>query len=33
MSEKLTAGGAMPEITLPTVDGGEVSIGGAKDRW
>jgi peroxiredoxin len=33
MSEKLSAGGAMPEITLPTVGGGEAKIGGASDRW
>jgi len=33
MSQKLTAGGAMPEITLPTTDGGKARIGGASDRW
>jgi peroxiredoxin len=33
MSEKLAAGGAMPEITLPTVGGGQATIGGAKERW
>ncbi|MDG2286633.1 MAG: redoxin domain-containing protein [Alphaproteobacteria bacterium] len=25
--------GAMPEVTLPTVGGGEAKIGGASDRW
>ena len=33
MSHKLTAGGAMPEITLPVVGGGEAKIGGTRDRW
>lgn len=32
MSEKLEAGHAMPEITLPAVGGGEVKIGGS-GRW
>ena len=32
MSMKLIAGSAMPEITLPTVSGGQAKIGGAKDR-
>ena len=33
MSQKLSAGGPIPEITLPTIDGGEAKIGGIKDRW
>ena len=33
MSQKLKAGSPMPEIILPTVDGGETKIGGAKDQW
>jgi peroxiredoxin len=33
MTTKLKAGAAMPEMTLPTVDGGEVKIGGAGDKW
>ena len=33
MSQKLTAGGAMPEITLSTTNGGKAQIGGASDRW
>jgi len=28
-----TAGSAVPSMTFPTVGGGEVSVGGAKDRW
>ncbi len=33
MSEKLGAGAAMPEITLPKVGGGDVKLGGARDGW
>ena len=33
MSQKLSAGSPIPEITLPTIDGGEAKIGGIKDRW
>ena len=33
MSEKLAAGGPMPQMTLPTVDGGAATIGGSRDRW
>ena len=33
MSQKLSAGGPIHEITLPTIDGGEAKIGGIKDRW
>jgi peroxiredoxin len=33
MSQKLRAGVPIPEITLPTIDGGEAKIGGIKDRW
>ena len=33
MSQKLTAGGNMPEITLPAVGGGEAKIGGIRDGW
>ena len=33
MTQKLEAGGAMPDITLPTVAGDEVSIGGPGERW
>ena len=27
------AGSALPSMTFPTVGGGEVSVGGTKDRW
>ena len=33
MTEKMTAGASLPEITLPRVGGGEVTLGGARDRW
>jgi len=33
MSQKITAGGAMPDITLSTTDGGQAELGGAGDRW
>ena len=28
-----SAGSALPSMTFPTVGGGEVSVGGTKDRW
>jgi peroxiredoxin len=33
MSNKLPAGSAMPEITMPAVGGGDVRLGGARDGW
>ncbi|MDZ4780249.1 MAG: peroxiredoxin-like family protein [Planctomycetia bacterium] len=33
MSEKLQAGGKVPEISLKTVDGGSAKIGGAREGW
>lgn len=33
MGAKLDAGTAMPELTLPKVGGGTVTLGGARDGW
>jgi len=33
MSEKLAAGGDLPEMTLPATGGGEVRLGGKRDGW
>ncbi len=33
MTEKIGAGAAMPEITLPKVGGGRAQLGGARDGW
>ncbi len=33
MTEKLTAGASLPEIALPRVGGGEVKLGGGRERW
>jgi peroxiredoxin len=33
MSNKLPAGTALPEMTLPAVGGGEVRLGGTRDGW
>jgi len=33
MTNKLNAGDALPEMTLPLVGDGEVKIGGARDDW
>lgn len=31
--QKLAAGALFPGISLPNLDGGEITLGGAKDRW
>lgn len=33
MGNKIAAGADLPEMTLPTVGGGEVQIGGSRDGW
>lgn len=33
MSNKITAGAKMPEISLSTTSGGEINLGGTDDRW
>lgn len=32
-SEKMKAGAIFPVLTLPNVAGGDITLGGAKDRW
>lgn len=33
MTTKIAAGADLPEMTLPTAGGGEVKLGGARERW
>ena len=33
MSKKLPAGSDLPQMTLAAVEGGEISLGGARDTW